>query len=154
MRAILIGWVFCAFIYFKVAFEAAFSSGITILAAFLMSIIMGGVVFLGSGAYAAKLLRYNWTPGAVPVGYRTLISKTLLTFLGVYLAFGVLSRLIIFGFSNRLSDSIEVFRYRFRIDEDFVSFSLIVAVPVILHWVMCLVSTHATANLKEQDIDL
>lgn len=146
MGQIVFGWVFAGFIYFKVAFQAGTDEGITILASLLMAAILGLTVFIASGMYAAKLLAFNWEPGRVKASWGQLAARTLtwfLLFVGVFL---VLSRIIIFGFSEQLSDEIRMFRWGGRLNGDFVSFLIIATIPVLVHYLMCLFSTHRNAN--------
>jgi hypothetical protein len=83
MTAAIAGWVLAVLIYFKAAFDAAFYDGISIVAALLLAVLFGVEVFAASSVYAIRLLRYNWTPGAVPARLSTLLAKTALPAVGM-----------------------------------------------------------------------
>lgn len=145
MGPIVLGWVFAGFIYFKVAFQAGTNAGISMLASLLIAAILGLTVFLASGIYAAKLLPYNWEPGRVNASWGQLIARTLFWFLIVTIGFVLISRVIIFGFSEELSRAIKMYRWR-RLNDEFITFVIISVLPVLVHYIMCLFSTHRNAN--------
>ncbi len=141
MLIIASGWAFATFIYFKVAFDYAIRD-LTIVGAILLGLVFGVWVFVVSGVYALRLLPYNWQPGREHATLGTLVSKTVLPLLIAYTTYLVLARLIIFGFSKRLSDRIEVFGYRDSISDTFLEYMLIIAFPVSLHYAMTIFSTY------------
>lgn len=143
MIGVVAAWTFGAFIYFKVAFDAAMYETISIIASLLLAIVFGIVVFAASGAYAMRLLAYNWTPGRVPVGAGTLIGRTIFHFLGITTVYVIASRLIIFGFSKDISEDIPMFQ------EEFLPFVLIVSAPVFAHYVMSVFGTYMNANRRD-----
>ncbi|MER9236597.1 hypothetical protein NKI56_32050 [Mesorhizobium sp. M0622] len=142
---IVLGWAFAGLIYFKVAFQAGTSEGTTVLASLLMAAVLGLTVFFASGMYAAKLLAYNWEPGRMRASWGQLVGKTLFWFSMIAFAFVVVSRLIIFGFAEKLSYDIRIFRWD-RLNDEFVVFVIIAVVPILVHYLMCLFSTHRNAN--------
>ena len=149
MLVIVIGWAFGTFLYFKVAFDAAFYDGITIVAALICGILSSVCILFGSGVYAHKLLRFNWTPGAVPARVTDLLSPTLLPFILICVVHSLLLRLVIFGFSKRLSRDISVFEGYGRnkqVSEEIVIFLLISVAPIVLHYAMSVWGTYRNAN--------
>ena len=138
MFGIIIGWAFGGFLYFKIAFEAAYYDGIGIIASMLLGIVLGGAVFAASGAYAKVFLKYNLTPGAVPVGLGSLFGKSIIPFMIVLVIFSVICRLIIFGFDDDLSEDLRI------------TFVFITFVPIFLHNLMCVWETHKTANSRRK----
>lgn len=150
MLGILVGWAFVTFIYFKVAFDALFRDSISIVAALLLAILIAIYVFIGSSIQASQLLRYNWTPGAVPARLSELVAKTLLSFVGLSVVFVLVSRAIIFGFSKSLSKEIKLFlgHRSQNLEESFFIFLGIVMLPLLLHYAMSLFGTYSNANAK------
>lgn len=146
MIGIVVAWCFGSFLYFKVLFDFVFRSDISIFATFLMSVSLGILIFFSSGVYASKLLRFNLSPGTVPATLSDIIKPTFVPFILFSATYALLCRLIIFGFSKRLHRDIDIFRYRNKIDEDFIYFLIIVAAPVIIHYVMVVFSTYHNAN--------
>jgi hypothetical protein len=146
MGLIVLSWAFVGFIYFKVAFQASTHEGITILASLLTAAMLAMTVFIASGVYAGKLLAYNWEPGQLRVSWGQLIAKTLMWFLLFAFGFVLASWIIIFGFSEDLSDDIEMLRWGGRLNDEFLKFVAITALPVLVHYLMCLFSTYRNAN--------
>jgi hypothetical protein len=142
MIGILIAWGIGAFVYFKVAFDAAFRADISIVAAFLLAVFVAGIVFAASGLYAARLLHYNWSPGTVKASAGELIRKSFGLFLLIYISYAIISRIIIFGFSKRLSSEIDVFSYKYEPSDEVLSYLFITILPVALHYAMCIFATY------------
>ncbi|HCH71166.1 MAG TPA: hypothetical protein DFK19_01430 [Ochrobactrum sp.] len=63
----------------------------------------------------------------------------------VTIGFVLISRVIIFGFSEELSRAIKMYRWR-RLNDEFITFVIISVLPVLVHYIMCLFSTHRNAN--------
>ncbi len=146
MIGIIGGWAFATFLYFKIVFDAAFSRDITIIAALLMGVAFGVLVFTFSGVYAMRLLEFNWSPGKITATVSQLISRTIIPLIGAVIVYGLVARLLIFGFSKKLNYSIDVFNYRGNIDKDFVTFVLIIFLPIIVHYAMSIYGTYINAN--------
>ena len=146
MIGILIGWTFASFLYFKVAFDSLFNESISIVAALLLAVMVGVYVLIGSYLQANQLLRYNWSPGAVPAKLSELVAKTLISFLALSAVFVLISRAIIFGFSKNLSSDIKLLTWRGGVDESVIMFLIIVLVPLFLHYAMSLFGTYNNAN--------
>jgi hypothetical protein len=144
--AIFATWAFVAFIYFKVAFDAVFEYiGISIVASLLMGAIFGGVVFFFSGQYFLKLNKYNAKPKQFQATFWDLISITIWQFLGSVIVYAVISRLVIFGFSKELNRQIDIFR-RNKLDDDFILFLCLIALPLLVHYIMTLWPTYLNCN--------
>ncbi len=146
MRGIILAWVFISFLYFKILFDAVFREDISIIASLLMAIIFGILVFFASGIYAMRLFKYNVVPGRNPATLWELVTKTMWPFVGLSIGYAVVTRLIIFGFSKNINREIRAFDYRGNIEEEFVQFIMIVLVPVLIHYAMCIYPTHYNAN--------
>jgi hypothetical protein len=148
MNKIILAWGFVTFLYFKIAFDAAFNDGIAIIASLLLAMITSGFVFFASGIYAAKLFRYNAVPGKVQATIGEIVSKTVWPFVGLSVAYIIAARLIIFGFSKRLNREIRFLDYSDSIREEFIVFAIIMLIPVALHYAMCIYPTCFNANPK------
>jgi len=148
MIGVIIGWSFFGFLYFKVVFDATFRADLSIISSLLMSIVFGFLVFAASGVYASKLLEFNWTPGRVPARLSQIIGRTFWYFLGMMAVYAIVIRLIIFGFSKRMNNNIDLFDYRGNIDEEFIVFLIIIFIPFFIHYAMCVFGTFNNANKK------
>ena len=153
MFGIVIAWAFGSFLYFKVLFDAVFRADLSIIAALIMAIFFGGLIFSASGIYAMLLLPFNWSPGRVPAKWSQLIGRTLLPLVGFIAAYGLIYRLVIFAFSKKLSREIRIFDFRYRLEEEIFQFLLIITVPVIIHYAMCIFSTYNNANRNQDPRD-
>lgn len=138
MGLIIVGWVFVTFLYFKVAFEFAYYTGITTIGSILLAIIFGLFVFFVSGIYSARLLSYNWSQDKVPADSYELIGKTFYHLLAAFISYAIIDYLVIFGFSERLSRSI---------DSDALPYLIVIITPIVVHYAMCIFSTYKNCNL-------
>lgn len=144
MVPVIAGWAFVSFIYFKVVIDAAFYQGLSVVAALLMSIILGGLIFFLSGVYAIRLAS-NRVSSRLEGAPRRVFRPTVLPMVLASGVFALVSRMVVFGFSKRLNNAIEIFTgYRNRFNDDFVLFALLVAVPIIVHYCMVLFSQRST----------
>ena len=147
MIAVVAIWSFVSFVFFKVCFDFAYYKDISIVAALLLGIGIGAVIFAASGVYAHGLLKYNWTPGRVTATVGQLLRPTIIPMLLFAMAYGTVARLVIFGFSKSLNKEIRVFtRYGDDLDKTFIVFAAIISAPILLHYVMCIAETYRTAN--------
>ena len=148
MAVIWIAWAFGSFLFFKIAFDWFFDSATSIVASLLIAILAGIAIFAASYIYAMRLLRFNWSPGAVAARYSELVFKTIIPFLGISLAYALVSRAVIFGFSKELNREIRIFSgyRRQEIDESILLFAGIIVMPIIIHYLMSLIGTYNNAN--------
>jgi hypothetical protein len=140
MVAVVAGWAFAAFLYFKIAFEAGFHSGISLVAALILGILFGVFVFAASGAYAFRLFRFNIEPGRYSASALTLVGLTFWRFLLATTLFGVVARLVVFGFAPSLSREIRWQSY-YGIADEGPLFVLIILAPALLHYASCILTT-------------
>jgi hypothetical protein len=139
MLGIVLGWAFAAFIYFKVALDASFYRGVSVLGALIMAGILGVLVLFSSGFYTVQLAKYNVRALASGHSVAKAIGYTVLVFVISTVAYIAISRLVVFGFSKELSREIGTAIYRRRgFDERFITFALITALPLALHYVLIL----------------
>jgi len=153
MRGIVLAWFLASLLYFKIAFDAVFYKDISIIASLLMAIAFGVLIFFAAGIYATRLFKYNAVPGRVPATLGALIRQTIWPFLGLSIGYAILSRLIIFGFSKNLHRKIRAFDYRDNIQEELVQFILIVLIPVLIHYAMCIYQTYHNAKSRQLSRD-
>ncbi len=146
MLILLGGWWFASFLYFKIILDAVFGNDLSIFGAIILGVIMALVVFVFSAWYAMRLLPYNWTPGAVPVGLSTVVGRTLVPFFVALVGAWVIFRLVIFGFSKDLDQELRFTNWRGEIADGFYYFLFWTALPVLLHYVMCVFATYVNAN--------
>ena len=76
MVAIIAIWAFGLLIYFKVTFDIAYRADITIFAAFLCTALTTAIIFVVSGFYSARTLKWNWNPGTEKGTLRDLLKRT------------------------------------------------------------------------------
>lgn len=152
---IFAAWAFAVFLYFKVAFDAAFQyQNISVVASLLMGAIFGFFVFFLSGQYYLKLNKYNTNPNQFQATFWNLVSITIWQFLGSAIAYIVISRLIVFGFSKELNRALE------RGDvltEELVLFVCLSVLPVLVHYIMTLWPTYQNcapeAEKNQESVD-
>lgn len=144
MAVILGVWGFAMFLWTKIMFELLFWEGITVLGAFLIGVVFMGYIFAFSGVMAKIFLPINLNPGMVEADIVTIIGKSLIPFVVCAGFFGVLSRLIILGFSERLSNGLtRWYHWDWSLTESAVNFGIIIGVPCLIHYVMCIFPTYA-----------
>jgi hypothetical protein len=135
MLAVFLGWAFASFIYFKISFDFALRD-ISIIASLLLYLLLAASVYIASGIYSARLLPF--TTGMKSPNVSILLNLTILPFIGVFAAYTLLGRLIMFGFSKQLDRFIDLTDFRGGMDEIFIVFLIIMFFPVFIHYVMCL----------------
>lgn len=131
-------WAFFLFIYFKIFFDAAFRADISIVGSLLISIVFGFSIYLLSEVYEVRLLKFYDFSSQKPVKIRQLVKETLWPFLGMCVGSIVVSRLILFGFSKKLSHEIDLFDRRGNVEDEFIMFVFIILIPVLIHYAMSL----------------
>lgn len=147
MIAIVTGWIFSAFIYFKVAFDASYYHDITIFASLIMAIVLGVTIFFVTASYAIRLLHYNSGNKLNDrVTMLRLIKVTFFPFLCSLLFQLFISRVVIFGFSKDLDKEMEIFNYRGDVSQDFLIFCFVIFIPLFIHYLMCLFPTYYSYN--------
>ncbi|MCH8347571.1 MAG: hypothetical protein IH901_03630 [Proteobacteria bacterium] len=135
-------WAFFLFIYFKIFFDAAFYEDISIVASLLISIVFGFSIYFLSEVYEVRLLKFYDFSNQKPVKIRQLVKETLWPFLGMCVGSIVVSRLILFGFSKKLSHDIDLFDRDWGVDESFIYFTFIILVPFLIHYSMNIFPTY------------
>lgn len=150
MTVILGGWVFAMFLWTKIMFEVLSANGITVLGALLIAIVFAGYVFVFSGVMASLFLPINIFPGTVHTDLLSIIGKSIIPFLIGVALFGIASRLIILGFSERLSRELNyVIDWRGNPTDAAVGFAIVIGLPCLAHYVMCLVTTYGNRKREE-----
>ncbi|WP_043061708.1 hypothetical protein [Brucella anthropi] len=135
MGLMVLGWAFFGFIYFKVGFEATTSTGISVMAAFLLAITLTAMVFCAAGVYDTKLsatghIQTRWGRFKRNIFYFFLFSAS----------FVLISRIIIFGLSNDLSNEIGFYRRSIGVlpknyfNAGFVASLLLTIFPIFFHF--------------------
>lgn len=145
MIGLVLGWGFAAFLYFKIVMDAAFYSGVSVIASLLMATILALLVFFISGVYAIKLASFRFDKTASDGSWGSILGRTILPFILSAIGYFVVSRLVVFGFSKDLSKHLRMFGYRGQLEEDFVVFAIIVIAPVVIHYLMILFSARRMA---------
>jgi hypothetical protein len=138
MVALLAGWTFGIFLYLKIALEAAYSDGVTVLAALLMAIIAAFTIFGLTAIYVTGLARLDATTFSYRRSVFQIVSKTGIPFAVGSAVYILACLLIVFGFSEDLSRDIgrwTLYRYG-RANDDFITFCLMVWGPVLAHYAM------------------
>ena len=154
MKTIIAIWGFGLLIYFKVAFDIFYRADITIFAAFLCTIAATTTIFIASGLYSLRTLKWNWTPGAQKGTVGELLKRTLPLFLFSSIICALIIRLIIFGFSKRLDRDIDLmggYGSRRRISEEFAIFMVVVIAPLLIHYLISI--AHVVSNMKKDEDD-
>lgn len=146
MMDIFLYWGFGAFLYFKIAISAAqfgADSELTVLSSLLISIIFCVTLSFITDVYAQKLLF-----GADTKNKKDTIRLTFGNYLIASIIFGIIARLIIFGFSRNLNDDI----YGDREEMGLISILLL---PLLLHYLTVIVASNAKIkSLKTPNEDL
>jgi len=131
--AIFLYWWLGTFLYFKIAITAAEFGyddyQLTVLSSLLLATIFCLTIYSLTKHYAEKLLFLPETNGEI----KRVIAVTIRKFLIYTFIFGAISRLIIFGFSNNLSEEV-------RDGEEFWLMTILLF-PIILHYAMCVFAT-------------
>ncbi len=152
---ILVIWPFGAFLFYKVAFDMAYFHDLTLVAAILLGVTAGVSILVSTNFHARAEGRYL---ARLRFGADT---RFLGPAFGVFavnaLAFAVLSRLIVFGFSKRLDaeigDFMDMFgRYGSSAREDYLLFLLICTAPLLVHFVMVAVGVHLQSRVVRQQL--
>jgi hypothetical protein len=147
MAGLLFGWGAGTFLYFKIVMDWAFDADITIVAALLIAALEGVLTIVVSGVHSVQLLNYDWSKGPVFLGFRSTVGKTALTLVAAILFDIVCARLVIFGFSAGLNQEIQGFcQSGCFVHGTILKFGLIVAIPLVLHYVILVVGTYRTAQ--------
>ena len=141
MSVILGGWGFAMFLWTKILFEAFFYDGITVLGALLIAIVFAAFVFCFSGLSAHKFFPVNGFPGQVKVDIFLLFRKSFISFLFCSLAFIVVARIIILGFSEDLHRRMSVCAWKGCLYEQLAYFLVILFVPCFLFYLFILLGT-------------
>ena len=149
----VIGWAFVSFIYFNVTFGWLLKrADISVLSALLLAVAVGVTIAAVEDVYRNRLFRYYQLPGLLSVGYSTLARNTVVPFLVSVAAFVLVARLIEYGSSAVLTDGkVNVAVYDSGGD-DFFTICLIMAAPLMIHWLMCLHEAHNNANGESFDV--
>ena len=147
MAGLLIGWGIGTFLYFKIVMDWAFDADITLIAAAFIAALEGVLTIFVTGVHAVQLLNYDWTKGSVFLGFRSAVAKTALTLVAAILFDIVCARLVIFGFSEGLNHEIQGFcQSGCLVHGTILRFSLIVTVPLVLHYAILVAGTYRTAQ--------
>nr|WP_278388380.1 hypothetical protein [Brucella intermedia] len=135
MGLMVLGWAFFGFIYFKVGFEATTSTGISVMAAFLLAVTLAAIVVCAAGVYdtnlSAKDSSQTWWGR---------FKRTAIYFVLLAVGFVLISRIIIFGFSNDLSDEIGLYRRSIGVlpkvyfNSAFVTSLTLIVLPILFHY--------------------
>ncbi len=138
MVALLAGWTFGIFLYLKIALEAAYSDGVTVLAALLMAIVAALAIFGLTAIYVMGLARLDAFSFSARRSVFRIVSATGVAFAIGSCVYILACLLIVFGFSEDLSRDIGRWTlYRFgRANEDFITFCLIAWGPMMAHYAM------------------
>lgn len=135
-------WAFVGFLYFKIAFDAAFThADLSVIAALLMGGLLGFFVFIVSSKYFLKLHKYNANPKQHHASFWELFSITKWQFVASAFAYTIVARLIIFAFSKSLNGKIRFFR-RDEISSEFILFVCLSILPLLVHYLITLWPTY------------
>ncbi len=148
----VIGWSFVSFIYFNVTFGWIVKhADVSVFAALVLALVVGVVVAAVDDVYRNRLFRFHQARGLLSVGYPTLARMTVLPFVCAFVATGLVARLIVVGYTYTLTDGTLQAGPRGYSTDALATFCLIVAVPLIIHWLMSLHEAHDSANGKSVD---
>ncbi|OHV81981.1 hypothetical protein [Mesorhizobium sp. ORS 3428] len=147
MAGLLIGWGIGTFVYFKIVMDWVFDADITLTAAALITALEAALAIFVTGLHAVQLLNYDWTRSSLLLGFRTAVARTALVLVATILFDIVCARLVVYGFSKDLNLEIQNFcRSGCFVHGTILRFSLIVTVPLLLHYAIMVVGTYRTAR--------
>lgn len=149
MLGLIAIWGFFNFIYLKIATEAFLDEGMSIIAAFLISVIFSATIFVVSAKYAFKLFYINGVDTPPLVSLFEIIQRTILSFILFSIAYMAVSRGIVFGFSKRLNNEISS---SYDGTEMSVYLFAILLIPLLIHYAMSIFPTYYNSNEGLYDI--
>lgn len=143
MLNILAVWGFINFLYIKIFVDLLLDDEISIIATLLISVVFSVTLFHVTGKYALNLFYINGTSRPSRVSLSEIIGKTFSEFFVSLLAYFLVSRGIVFGFSKRLNQELSS---NYDGTEQLIGFLLIIAIPFFLHYAMVLYPTLIKSN--------
>lgn len=140
-------WGFGVFLYFKIAIVIAdlgYDADLTVLASLLISIVFCITLFFTTAIYFQKLSFSN------PINKNTLVGLIKITagsYITFSIIFGILSRLIVIGFSKSLNESLH--------DDEELTLMTILLFPLFLHYFMVVMGTNLSQKppINKQNTD-
>lgn len=141
MLIVCLVWSFVTFLYLKVAFEATFYNGISVLACLLISVILGFSIFVMSGVYTFFQIRLNKADMRDGMMFNAV--RHFLIFAVGAVVYVIINRLIIFGFSSDLSSELRMFKpYNRSVSYHYILFIFISILPLFVHYIMSMMTVH------------
>ncbi|RZT91074.1 hypothetical protein EV681_4597 [Advenella incenata] len=149
MLGLMTIWGFGAFIFYKVAYGVMAHSGITVLASLLMAVALSLSLFIMMRFNAIEILRYQADP--IPAsGSRSTLHSLYIRLVKIFIvgsiAFALLSKLVVFGFSSDLNGYLgwrrNVLFSSGRLEES-ISFILIAIAPMFIHFIIIIFGIRA-----------
>lgn len=135
MKILVAGWAFFLFIYFKIAIAITFYSDLSIIAALVMAILGSIVIFISSGLYSIKLIGIRGFDISADFDRALFFRVSALPAVGFILCHAIAQRLIVLGFSNRLSEELSRSSYYYSgIISPLGDFLVIISLPLLVHY--------------------
>ena len=147
---ILLFWILGSFIFFKVAFDAAFNNDISIIASLLLSVMVGISIFYNSRFYAIQtgkhLARIKFSQTT------NFFGKAFLAYLVTALTNIAIGKAIVFGFSKKFNRELGYdLLFNSRYTEETFLFVILVIVPITLHFLIVLLGVHMQSTLLKKE---
>ena len=146
--SVILTWSFISFLYFKIAFDAAFNADLSIIASLILSLLFGITAFSSLFFYSARICYSDWLPRRLPLRFSEVSGRTIWHFLGITTLYALFARMIIFGFSKNMNREIDIFDYRGHIEGEFIRYLVIVTTPSFLLYAICIFLALRAFNKK------